>query len=68
MYTPPGPNRVGISLSLFPMKNFRCRKSNKDSIKCFSLKAGLPDGIFLGQKSQFGFIVEGLQMDNVVIF
>jgi hypothetical protein len=30
--------------------------------------AGLPDGLFSNQKSQFGQILEGLGMENVVIF
>jgi uncharacterized membrane protein YiaA len=30
--------------------------------------AGLPDGIFLYQKSQFGYILEGLGMKSVGIF
>jgi hypothetical protein len=30
--------------------------------------AGLPDGIFPNQKSQFGKILEGLRMENVGIF
>jgi hypothetical protein len=29
---------------------------------------GLPDGLFSNQKSQFGYIVEGLEMENVLIF
>jgi hypothetical protein len=29
---------------------------------------GLPDGLFLDQKSQFGYILEGLGMENVGIF
>jgi hypothetical protein len=29
---------------------------------------GLPDGLFLNQKSQFGYILEGLGMENVVLF
>jgi hypothetical protein len=31
-------------------------------------EAGLPDGIFSNQKSQFGQILEGLEMENVGIF
>jgi hypothetical protein len=30
-------------------------------------EAGLPDGIFSYQKSQFGYILEGLGMENVGI-
>jgi hypothetical protein len=30
-------------------------------------RAGLPDGLFLYQKCQFGYILEGLGMENVVI-
>jgi hypothetical protein len=29
---------------------------------------GLPDGIFSNQKSQYGYILEGLAMENVGIF
>jgi hypothetical protein len=29
---------------------------------------GLPDGLFSNQKSQCGYILEGLGMENVVIF
>jgi hypothetical protein len=32
-----------------------------------SLKARLPDGIFSYQKSQIGYIWEGLEMENVGI-
>jgi hypothetical protein len=32
------------------------------------LIAGLPDGLFSNQKSQFGLILEGLAMDNLGIF
>jgi hypothetical protein len=32
------------------------------------LQAGLPDGLFYYQKSQFGYILEGLGMENVGIF
>jgi hypothetical protein len=30
--------------------------------------AGLPDGFFLDPKSQFGYTLEELRMENVVIF
>jgi hypothetical protein len=30
--------------------------------------AGLPDGLFSNPKSQFGFILDGLGMENVFIF
>jgi hypothetical protein len=33
-----------------------------------SRPAGLPDGLFLYQKSQLGYILEGLGIDNVGIF
>jgi hypothetical protein len=29
---------------------------------------GLPDGLFLYPKSQFGYILEGLGIKNVIIF
>jgi hypothetical protein len=29
---------------------------------------GLPDGIFAKQKSKFGYILEGLEMENVGTF
>jgi hypothetical protein len=32
------------------------------------LLAGLPDGLFSNQKSQFGYILVGLGMENIVIF
>jgi hypothetical protein len=32
------------------------------------LAPGLPDGIFYNQKSQFGSILEGLAMEDVVTF
>jgi hypothetical protein len=32
-----------------------------------TLAAGLPDGIFANPKSQFGYILEGLGMENVGI-
>jgi hypothetical protein len=31
-------------------------------------EAGLPDGLFQNQKSQIGYILEGLGMENVGIF
>jgi hypothetical protein len=31
-------------------------------------KSGLPDGLISNQKSQFGFTLEGLKMENVFIF
>jgi hypothetical protein len=31
-------------------------------------QSGLPDGLFLNQKSQFWYILEGLEMENVFIF
>jgi hypothetical protein len=34
----------------------------------FESKTGLPDGIFSYQKSQFGYMLEGLEMENVGIF
>jgi hypothetical protein len=33
-----------------------------------SLGPGLPDGLFSNQKSQFANILEGLGLENVVIF
>jgi hypothetical protein len=30
-------------------------------------KAGLPDGLFSNKKSQFGFVLEGLAMENLGI-
>jgi hypothetical protein len=32
------------------------------------LNSGLPDGLFSNQKSQFGYIFEGLRLENVDIF
>jgi hypothetical protein len=32
------------------------------------LQPGLPDGLFLNQIYQFGYILEGLRLDNVNIF
>jgi hypothetical protein len=32
------------------------------------LDAGLPDGVFLYQKSQFGHIFEGLGIENIGTF
>jgi hypothetical protein len=40
-------------------------KSNATSDPSFELTAGLPDGIFFYQKSQFGNILKGLGMYNV---
>jgi hypothetical protein len=31
------------------------------------LEAGLPDGFFSNQKSQIGYILEGLRLENVNI-
>jgi hypothetical protein len=31
-------------------------------------QAGLPDGLFSNQKSQFGYILEGLAMENLGLF
>jgi hypothetical protein len=31
-------------------------------------ESGLPDGLFSNQKVQFGYILEGQGMENVVIF
>jgi hypothetical protein len=33
-----------------------------------SLRPGLPDGLFSQQKSQFGYILEGLEMKHVGVF
>jgi hypothetical protein len=33
----------------------------------FVKKAGLPDGLFSNQKSQLGYILEGLKLENVYI-
>jgi hypothetical protein len=30
--------------------------------------AGMPDGLFSNQKSQFGYILEGLGKENIYIF
>jgi hypothetical protein len=35
---------------------------------CVGCTAGLPDGLFSNQQSQFGYILEGFGMKNVVIF
>jgi hypothetical protein len=35
---------------------------------CLTNRSGLPDGLFSNQKSQFGYILEGLAMKNVGIF
>jgi hypothetical protein len=32
------------------------------------IQSGLPDGLFSNQKSQFGYILEGLAMEDVGIF
>jgi hypothetical protein len=29
---------------------------------------GLPDGLFSNQKSQFGLVLEGLRMENAIIY
>jgi hypothetical protein len=34
----------------------------------FSCETGLPDGIFSNQKSQFGYILEGLAMLGLVVY
>jgi hypothetical protein len=36
--------------------------------KCMDFKAGLPDGIFSDQKSQFGLTFDGLEHEKVGIF
>jgi hypothetical protein len=33
-----------------------------------SSQAGLPDGIFSNQKSQFGYILKGLAFEDAVVF
>jgi hypothetical protein len=33
-----------------------------------NLASGLPDGIFANEKSKFGYILEGLAMEDVHIF
>jgi hypothetical protein len=50
-------------------------RGNKFVLVCYHLheewadsKAGLPDGIFSNQKSRFGLIFEGLEMENVETF
>jgi hypothetical protein len=35
---------------------------------CFVCPPGLPDGLFSNQKYQFGYIFEGLRMENAGIF
>jgi hypothetical protein len=37
-------------------------------IRKIALGAGLPDGLVSNQKSQFGYILEGLRLENVDIF
>jgi hypothetical protein len=39
-----------------------------NACSCFIQASGLPDGIFSYQKSQFGYILENLGMENVGIF
>jgi hypothetical protein len=51
-----------------PEKN-KCLKNLFKNFKAkFSFQAGLPDGFFLDQKSQFGYILEDLGMENVVTY
>jgi hypothetical protein len=61
----PCPDRPGINNSLFHFEI-----SFKPSYLDNGLHplAGLPDGIFPNQKSQFGKILEGLGMEKVDIF
>jgi hypothetical protein len=46
---------------------FFVQKTDEKLSPLFS-KAGLPDGLFSNQKSQFGYILEGLAMENLGIF
>jgi hypothetical protein len=39
-----------------------------DAFHISGYQAGLPDGLFSNQKSQFGYILEGLGIENVIIF
>jgi hypothetical protein len=60
-----GSSDVTIFCPLFANSTF-------DLIKCIGYEsykiAGLPDGSFSNQKSQFGSILEGLSLENVDIF
>jgi hypothetical protein len=38
-----------------------------EDLVVFTMEAGLPDGIFSSQKSRFGYILEGLAMEDVGI-
>jgi hypothetical protein len=51
--------------SCVPKKTSLASKSN---LAKTTLTAGLPDGTFSNQKSQFGQILEGLRMENFGIF
>jgi hypothetical protein len=57
---------VSFLLQIFK-KN--CFGGNAAQSRCVSLpRAGLPDGMFSNQNSQFGKILEGLAMEDVSIF
>jgi hypothetical protein len=49
------------------LQTMRKNMTSAESTKAI-MTAGMPDGPFPNQKSQFGQILEGLRMENVSIF
>jgi hypothetical protein len=47
---------------------FACNLFTDTGSKVLDSNAGLPDGLFSNQKSQFGQILEGLRLENADIF
>jgi hypothetical protein len=51
------PTDGGFCNYVHPLPNITCNTN--------VLLSGLPDGLFYDQKSQFGYILDGLGMENV---
>jgi hypothetical protein len=57
-----------LLISKSKKENFQSLRTSQFRVTAFSSRAGLPDGIFSNQKSQFGKILEGLAMELVGLF
>jgi hypothetical protein len=53
-----------VSFNAFNSLGSRCGRNSDKNRDSFT---GLPDGLFPDQKSHFGYILEDLGMENVVI-
>jgi hypothetical protein len=59
---------VGVDECVLWLRFAQQKSSHKITSVGLSFPAGLPDGLFSNQKSKFGKILEGLAMEDVVIF